>query len=68
MNTDIKYPNIKVRLTGTDGNAFAVIGTVRSALKKAGVAKEEIDKFSGLCMQGDYDDLVRTCCEWVEVL
>ena len=42
----IKYPEIEVDLVGTDGNAFALIGKVRQALKANGVSKQEIDDFS----------------------
>lgn len=30
----IKYPNIKVKLIGEDGNAFSILARVDSALKK----------------------------------
>ena len=29
----MKYPDIKVQLSGEDGNAFFIIGTVKKALK-----------------------------------
>ena len=32
---DIKYPDIRIKLTGTDGNAYAVPGRVRRALRPA---------------------------------
>jgi len=61
-----KY-DIKVKLVGTDGNAFALIGKVKQALKKAGVPKEELDKFQAEAMAGDYNHLLATCLEWVDV-
>ena len=30
---DIKYPNVTVKLTGTDGNAFAIIGKVQRVIE-----------------------------------
>ena len=63
----IKYPNIKVRLIGTDGNAFAIVGTVRAALKRNGVSKEEVDEFSREATSGGYDHLLQTCMKWVDV-
>jgi hypothetical protein len=27
---DVRYPDVRVRLVGTDGNAFAVLGRVRA--------------------------------------
>ena len=47
-----------VRLTGQDGNAFAVMGTVKKALKKAGYPKEEVDKYLEESMSGDYNNLL----------
>ena len=62
-----KYPAIKVKLTGTDGNAFAIIGKVRNALEKAKVSKEEIKFFTEDAMSGDYNKVLSTCMEWVDV-
>jgi hypothetical protein len=42
-----KYPNITVQLTGSDGNAFAVLGRVLAALRGAGVPVAERDAFMG---------------------
>ena len=64
---DIKYPNVKVQLTGRDGNAFAVMGSVKEALRKAGVSREETDQFLEEAMSGDYNNLLCTCMRWVNV-
>ena len=61
-----KY-EVEVQLSGNDGNAFAVMGAVKSALKKAGASKEEIDKYLADSMSGDYDNLIRVAMDWVEV-
>ena len=62
-----KYPDIKVRLSGEDGNAFFIIGRVRKALKRAGVESAECDQFSNEAMSGDYDNVLQTCMKWVSV-
>ena len=62
-----KYPKIKVRLTGNDGNAFAVMGKVKTALRKAKVSNEEIDLYLKESMSGDYNNLLATAMNWVEV-
>lgn len=62
-----KYPNVTVQLTGTDGNAFAIMGKVREALKKAGVSSEERALFFNEATSGDYDHLLQTCMKWVDV-
>lgn len=62
-----KYPEIFVQLTGNDGNAFAIMGAVQSALRKAGITKDEISEYMEQSMSGDYNNLLRTAMEWVEV-
>ena len=41
----MKYPDIEVQLSGTDGNAFSILGKVRTALKKARVPYEKLEEF-----------------------
>lgn len=61
-----KY-NIKVRLTGKNGNAFNLMGIVTAALKKANVPKVETDKFLEEAMSGNYQNLLRVCGKWVHM-
>ena len=63
----MKYPEIEVQLSGEDGNAFAVLGKVRRALRKGGVSVEEVDEFLKEATSGDYGNLFRVCMEWVDV-
>jgi hypothetical protein len=63
----VKYPEIKVKLVGTDGNAYAIMGNVQKALKRAGVSAEEISLYLKESMSGDYDNLIATACRWVSV-
>ena len=62
-----KYPNVKVKLTGGNGNAFVVLGSVKRAMQKAKVPQEEIKAFTDEAMGGDYDQLLGTCMKWVDV-
>lgn len=62
-----RYP-ISVKLVGEDGNAFTIIGLVTRALKEEGVPSEEINEFQQEAMASDYDNLLRTCMDWVEVV
>lgn len=64
----IKYPEIEVQLTGQDGNAFTIMGIVTKAMKKAGIPKEEIDKYREESMSGDYNNLLVTAMKTVTVL
>jgi hypothetical protein len=62
-----KYPEITVTFTGTDGNAFAVLGRVRQAMRRAGVSEEARQAFMREATAGDYDHLLQTVMRWVEV-
>lgn len=62
-----KYPNVKVKLVGNDGNAFAILGNVRNAMRKHKVPAEDIKLFMEEAMSGDYDNLLATCVKWVDV-
>jgi hypothetical protein len=63
----VRYPEVKVRLTGKDGNALAIVGRVKNALLEAGVSKEEADEFVKEALGGNYDHLLQTVMRWVEV-
>jgi hypothetical protein len=70
MTTDYgstRYPDILVELIGTDGNAFALMGKVRRALKDNGVPATEIAEFTQACIGGDYNHLLSTIMDWVDV-
>lgn len=63
----VRFPSVKVKLVGENGNAFAVMGSVREALRRGGASVEELEKFMAECMSGDYDHLLQTCMRWVNV-
>ena len=65
--SDIKYPKIKVKLAGEDGNAFAILGRVAEALRRNGVPQSEIDALIAEATSGDYNHVLQTCMYWVEV-
>ncbi len=62
-----KYPQVKVKLTGRDGNAFAVIGACLKAARRAGLDAGPIAAFHLEAMAGDYNHLLATCMEWFDV-
>ena len=62
-----KYQTVTVKLTGNDGNAFAIMGAVSKALKKAGATPEEVQEYMAESMSGDYNNLLRTAMRWVNV-
>lgn len=60
------FPQVHVKLTGEDGNAWSIIGRVRQALRKAGL-QAEAEKFADDAMSGDYDHVLQTCFKYVTV-
>jgi hypothetical protein len=64
---DPKYPNIEVQLTGNDGNAYYILGSVSRALRRGGVSPDEVSEFTSEATSGTYDHLLRTCMKWVTV-
>jgi hypothetical protein len=62
-----KY-DIEVELIGNDGNAFSIMGAVTKAMQRAGVSREEQDEYFKQATAGDYDQLLATTMEWVEVV
>jgi len=62
-----KY-NVRVPLLCEDGNAFAIMGAVQRAMRKVGASQNEINQYLDEAMSGDYDNLLRTTMDWVEVV
>jgi hypothetical protein len=62
----IRHPEITVQLTGNDGNAYTILGTLQKALRKAGHG-DEVAAFLTEATSGDYDHLLATCMRWVTV-
>lgn len=65
--SEIRYPNVKVRLTGEDGNAFAILARCSRAARKAGVSSDEVREFTKEATSGDYGHLLMTTQRWFDV-
>jgi hypothetical protein len=63
-----KFPDVEVQLSGEDGNAFAIMGAVSKALRRAGKGQDAIDEFTKDATSGDYDHLLRVAMETVDVV
>lgn len=59
--------NVDVDLSNVDGNAFAIMGAVTTAMKSAGIEREHIDAYRNDAMSGDYDHLLRVTMSTVNV-
>ena len=57
---------VTVALVGEDGNAFAILGRVAKAARRAGNSEAEIDAYQAEAMSGDYNHLLATTMDWVE--
>lgn len=65
--SNVTYPDINVKLSGTDGNAFAIIGKVSKAIRQ-GVGAEEAKKFTSEVTKSEsYDELLQFCMQTVNV-
>jgi hypothetical protein len=62
-----KYPEVRVKLVGGDGNAFTVLGHVIRAMRITRLSDDEIRQFREEATAGDYDHLLRTVMRYVEV-
>jgi hypothetical protein len=65
--TTPRYPDVAVHLTGTDGNAFAIIGKVVRALRSAGVDPDTIAEYRTQATAGNYANLLAVTFRWVEI-
>lgn len=62
----IKFPFVKVQLTGQNGNAFSILGQCQRAAKQAGLDAISITQFYEEATAGDYDHLLTTCQRWFD--
>ena len=63
--SNVKQPEITVVLG--DGNALAIVGVIKRALRADGVSRVEQDAFQKDALSGDYDHVLQTCMKWVNV-
>lgn len=64
--SDVRFPHIRVRLSGQDGNAFFILGRVMEAMRRAGVEKEVREEYRAAATAGDYDHLLMVTMQWVD--
>lgn len=62
----VRYPQVRVRLIGEDGNAHSILGRVRDAMRKKRIPESEIARYFHEATISDYDNLLRVTMEWVE--
>jgi len=60
-------PDVTVRLSGTDGNAFSIMGKVATALRRAGLREEASEFIEEATSSHSYDEMLQCCMWWVHV-
>lgn len=60
--------DVEVELIGRDGNALAIVAAVKNGLKRAGATPDQVAEFVKEALSGDYNNVLRTAIEWVEVI
>lgn len=60
-------PKPNVKLSGEDGNAFAILGRCSVAARRFGKTQVWIDRFMDEARSGDYDHLLQTAFRFFEV-
>lgn len=61
-----KYPEITVKLTGHDGNAFAILGTCLLLLRQHGLSDKQTAFFKE-ATSSDYQHLLQVVYKWFNV-
>jgi len=63
----VKYSEINLKLTETNGNAFAILGKLQAVLGKHKVPQNEIDTIVEDATSGDYNHLLQVVMQTVNV-
>ena len=53
-------------LAGVDGNAYAIMGYVRIAMRRTGMSREDIDAYIKDATNSDYNHLLVVSCEMID--
>ena len=65
MNTnEAKFKKVKCKISGEDGNAFAILGRVQRAVKREGL-DHLVEKYIVEATSGDYEYLLRVTMQYV---
>lgn len=63
----LDYQHVSVHLVGEDGNAMSIISRVVKAIRRAGASQKEVKAFMAEAMSGDYNHLLQTVMQVVNV-
>lgn len=57
----------RLKLVGTDGNAYAILGKAFRAARLAGWTQERIEEYKAKATSGDYNNLLAVTMEYFRV-
>jgi hypothetical protein len=60
-------PKYDVTVVPFDGNAFSIMGAVKTGMQKGGASKDEINAYMKDAMSGDYDHLLQVSLAMVNI-
>ncbi len=63
----VKFPEVTVKLSETNGNVFSILGKVKKAMERAGCSREDVKAFLDEATSGDYDHAIQTAVSTVNV-
>ena len=65
--TGPKFPNavVVVELAGPSGNAYAIMGMARKAMKREGATNAQVDQYIKEATSNDYKNLLGVTNRWV---
>jgi hypothetical protein len=64
---EVRYPNVHVKLVGENGNALSILASVSSAMRKAGLSREQIKEYMDTAMASEHDRLLAETRRFVKV-
>lgn len=66
MNDPV-YPDIHVKLIGTDSHPMMIVAALTKGLCAGGIERDEINRIMREALSGDYDNVLATCLKYVRV-
>lgn len=58
---------LKIKLSGSEGNAFSIIGKCSRAARREKWSEAKISKFIDEAKAGDYDNAIQTAMKYFDV-
>lgn len=58
----------KYNLEGVDGNAYSIMGYVRTAMRREGYSRQQVESYTKEATKSDYSNLIRVSSDMVDEL